>query len=94
MRVLRNGVDITHLSPHAEPIGLQGKMFNAAAATQRILKAAAAGRKVAVPREESDRRMAICATCEFYNGLTCSKCGCVMRWKARLSTEHCPIAKW
>ncbi len=70
------------------------KAKNLAGAAKRIGQAAARGQKIAVSKEEADRRMAICQECEFFIGKSCMKCGCVIKFKARLETEHCPIAKW
>ncbi len=73
---------------------LISKAKNIVHALARTGKATVTGKTVRVSDEEKDRRLAICATCEFYTGTTCRKCGCVMRFKARLATEHCPISKW
>lgn len=50
----------------------------------------------AVDAAERDRRLATCRECEHFDAGPgrCRLCGCVARWKARLATEHCPIAKW
>ncbi len=70
------------------------KAANLLSASGRAARAVFTGNKVVVSDEEKARRLGICAVCEFYTGTRCRKCGCVMRFKARLATEHCPIAKW
>jgi hypothetical protein len=47
------------------------------------------GLKVATPEEQA-RRLAICQACGHFSGKKCRICGCASRWKARLSSEHCP----
>jgi len=59
-------------------------------------KHVAGGMKI-VSQEEMDRRMAICAGCEFFTGgdrPRCSKCGCHLKIKTRWESAHCPINKW
>jgi hypothetical protein len=68
--------------------------FPSLAAQARGL-AGAVGRFVAsgarmVPQEEQARRLAICHECPEFSRGKCTICGCVARWKARLSSEHCP----
>lgn len=76
------------------------KAENAAGAASRLAKAIVKRERVLVSPEEQQRRMAICAgsesiqKCDFYTGKTCKKCGCHIRFKAKLQTEHCPIGKW
>jgi len=42
------------------------------------------------------KRMSICKKCPFYIKLThqCTKCGCIMNLKTKLSHAECPIGKW
>ena len=48
-----------------------------------------------VSSEEVEARMAICHDCQFFvNDERCAKCGCFVRFKARLRTGACPIGKW
>lgn len=70
------------------------KVKNAAQAAGRVVKSILGNKPIMVSDEEQERRMAICAMCEFYIGSTCKKCGCHIRFKAKLQTEHCPIGKW
>lgn len=49
--------------------------------------------------ERARKRMAICQSCPFAVGgntkkYICSKCGCVLAGKTRLSGESCPEGKW
>lgn len=46
--------------------------------------------------EEIDKRISICEGCEYFIKMTkqCSKCGCFMKLKTRLTDARCPIGKW
>jgi|ERR1051326_4596749 hypothetical protein len=96
-RRFENGVLVEHLIDGiAQSLDQEShsKISNAIAATFRVVKAAVKGEKVHVSSEESDRRLAICQSCEFFTGTTCLKCGCITKFKTKLATEHCPIQKW
>lgn len=86
---------VTHAS-----VSLAQKAKNAIGAAGRVAKSAAASLsrgespKVRVSKEERDRRLAICQRCEFFNGRSCEKCGCIAKWKTKLATESCPVGKW
>lgn len=71
---------------------------NVLMAIGRAGKALATGKKIAVPPEEQERRLAICHGCDQYDPGPdkCKVCGCVAVWKTRLATEHCPLnpPKW
>jgi len=44
-----------------------------------------------------DERFRICNKCPHLSNkllLRCSKCGCALKLKTRLESEHCPIGKW
>lgn len=43
---------------------------------------------------QSQGRLQICETCDYYKNARCMKCGCIMSLKTRLEREHCPIGKW
>jgi len=79
--------------PANEP-GLVKKAVNLSGAIKRVTKAAVKREQIAVSPEEQQRRLEICRTCPFFNGTNCQKCGCFVRFKTRLATEHCPIQKW
>lgn len=42
------------------------------------------------------KRLKICMGCEFFKkpALVCSKCGCMMKYKAKLIKAKCPIGLW
>jgi len=43
----------------------------------------------------SEARLMVCRPCEFFTkDKVCSKCGCMMEVKTKLSKEKCPIGKW
>lgn len=47
------------------------------------------------PKEESERRYAICQACpNFRATLTCSLCGCFMPAKVKLTRASCPDSRW
>lgn len=39
-------------------------------------------------------RFSICEGCEFWNGLTCGKCGCFTHEKIKWKQQDCPLGKW
>ena len=45
---------------------------------------------------EIDKRISICEGCEHFIKITkqCSRCGCFMKLKTRLTDASCPIGKW
>lgn len=45
-------------------------------------------------KEEVDRRMNICGSCEFFKDERCQKCGCFMKVKVLAQSSVCPVAKW
>lgn len=69
---------------------------NVTASLARTVKAAARGQSVRLSKEEADRRLAICQTCQFFRTVDqrCSKCGCFMAVKTYLRAETCPVGKW
>lgn len=80
---------------YTEPIqpGLVAKVAHGAAG----IAAAVAGVDKASD-EEIERRQAICKGCEFAVKVLgvfkkCGKCGCVIKAKIRLASEHCPLEK-
>ena len=68
---------------------------NAATAAAQEVKAVASG---APPVEDAEvtRRLALCHRCELFLHAQqrCSQCGCFMKFKARLRSQHCPVGKW
>lgn len=56
----------------------------------------AKGRPATVSEDERERRMSICRGCADYAARRqrCRRCGCVVRFKTLLETEHCPIGNW
>ena len=46
--------------------------------------------------EMSERRLAVCKDCEFFDQVfrRCKRCGCFMDAKTLLPKSHCPIGKW
>jgi hypothetical protein len=65
---------------------LMEQAANLAGAAVRFV---ASGGKTTTPEEQA-RRLGICRACEHFDGRRCRLCACVARWKARLSSEHCP----
>lgn len=51
------------------------------------------------PAETVQKRMDLCQACPYAVGgktkkYFCSKCGCVLAGKTRISGESCPVGKW
>lgn len=44
--------------------------------------------------KKAKERLAVCDTCDRYDGLTCKECGCVMKLKTMFPTSKCPLNKW
>lgn len=81
--------------PAYPPLARQA--MNAAGAVGRVVKAVVKQEPVQASDEEQARRLVICHACEpHYDPAQdrCRKCGCRAAWKARLATEHCPLALW
>jgi hypothetical protein len=75
---------------------LTERINNARQAAQRVITRTLRGDPVGAERDEIDKRLAICRSCEFYRTSdgACAKCGCFIKLKARLATEECPIDRW
>lgn len=75
---------------------LSEQMKNVVNAGGRIINAAIRGNQIQASSEEVTKRQQICDGCEFYNkeSKRCQKCGCYLRMKIQLETEHCPIGNW
>jgi hypothetical protein len=54
----------------------------------------AAGGALTADQELASRRLEICAVCPNRNGERCSGCGCVIRAKAALAEQNCPLGLW
>lgn len=67
----------------------------AKSATLSTIRWVAAGRPIR-SKEEQVAILAICRECPEYltDKNRCSKCGCHLRQKTKMSTEHCPESKW
>jgi hypothetical protein len=69
---------------------------------QNMLKIAVEKKVILVTEEQAQARLDICLQCEFFiiqpEGsiipARCGKCGCGMKYKARLAAAQCPINKW
>ncbi|WP_438446116.1 DUF6171 family protein [Gorillibacterium sp. sgz5001074] len=45
----------------------------------------------AVPDQEYERRLALCHSCDaLTGGTTCRYCGCLVKWRSRLTASSCP----
>ena len=67
----------------------------AAKAAADEVKALVAGQP-SVEETEVSRRLALCEKCELFihEQKRCSQCGCFMKFKAKLRSQHCPVGKW
>jgi hypothetical protein len=72
---------------------LADQVESAAAAAGRALAAGVTSQPVLVDKAEQLRRLAVCGACPNLdiNRGRCTVCGCVVRYKTRLATEHCPL---
>jgi len=64
-----------------------------------IAKATVQAIKTGLPQRSPEEIAAIngiCKTCEFWrtSDNRCSKCGCYLKFKVAMATEHCPVKKW
>jgi hypothetical protein len=64
------------------------QLGNVAAAVKNWMASGFAG----VDQAEQARRLAVCHGCPHYDASQdrCTLCGCVMTWKVKLESEHCP----
>jgi len=77
-------------------------VFSLSETLQNMLKTAAQHKVILATEEQALARLDICLQCEYLivqpeNTVTqarCAKCGCGMRYKARIAAAHCPIQKW
>ncbi|MDF2922170.1 MAG: hypothetical protein K0R57_1084 [Paenibacillaceae bacterium] len=71
---------------------------DAEAEVERLWKRMVLREGEAVPEEVYRSRIAACEACEaLQGGSTCRHCGCLVRWRARLTASACPYpgsAKW
>lgn len=71
---------------------------NVLGAAGRAMGAAVTGQQVMRSAEEQAACLAICRDCEHFVAAEerCAVCGCVMAFKVKLATEHCPLSepKW
>ena len=63
---------------------------NLARSVGEVVSGTARGDPVLVSQEEHDRRLEICQKCEHFRDGRCMLCGCIMKWKTRLASLHCP----
>jgi hypothetical protein len=81
---------------------LKEMVYGLSETVQNMLKTAAQHKIVLVTEEQALARLDICLACEHFitqpeNSIIparCGKCGCGMKYKARIAAAHCPIQKW
>ena len=81
---------------------LKAMVYSLSETLQNVLNTAAKNKVILVTEEQALARLDICLQCEFFitqleNSIMparCAKCGCGMKFKARLAAAHCPINKW
>lgn len=81
---------------------LKEMVYSLSDTLQATLKTAIERNIVLVTEEQAQARLDICLACEFFitqpeNSIIparCGKCGCGMKFKARLAAAQCPINKW
>jgi hypothetical protein len=72
----------------------QGK--NLAKFTFEVVKEALTTNNIFVSSEVKKERLAICASCEYYDSrqVRCKHCGCFLEHKTNFALDSCPIDKW
>jgi hypothetical protein len=74
---------------------LQPEAFKTAAqAAGRIIEKVSHGESAFVDAATKKKRLSICDSCDYRDGVQCSKCLCLIRAKILFSTESCPEALW
>lgn len=81
---------------------LKVMVYSLSETLQNMLKSAAENKIILVTEEQALARLDICLQCEFFitqpesviMPARCAKCGCGMKYKARLAAASCPINKW
>lgn len=59
-----------------------------------LAKDAITGNIETVNQEVYKTRLSICAKCPNLKLRTCTKCGCMVDFKAKLIKSSCPIGNW
>ncbi len=54
------------------------------------------GKNLTISHADRERRLQTCSQCEAYvaKSQRCRRCGCYLKAKLPLVTEHCPIGRW
>ena len=81
---------------------LKVMVYSLTETVQNMLKSAAENKIILASEEQALARLDICLQCEFFitSGegsivpARCAKCGCGMKYKARIAASSCPINKW
>lgn len=67
---------------------------NFAGAVGRVAERAAAGESLLVDSSTKKKRLSLCQSCEYLDGMQCAVCECLVRAKTMLASETCPKNKW
>ncbi len=84
-------IAITLTNPKNRP-SMANMIRSLSRAVGSTAKNAILGKPTMATKEETNKRMAICKTCDKFNHRrnTCGLCGCRMKYKTALSTSRCP----
>jgi hypothetical protein len=67
---------------------------NFAEAVGRKAGRIAVGERLFSDVSTQNKRLSICAGCEYKEGVQCSVCECIVRAKVLFDDETCPMKKW
>lgn len=76
---------------------LKKKTVNAVKAAVRAAKHKFDTGEFSVGEEEYEDRLNTCSTCDEYEKYAkdeCGSCLCIMKYKAGMASEFCPLFKW
>jgi hypothetical protein len=96
IRLLSGQIPQSATPPTYPPLWVQAG--NVLRAIGRLLANVISGQLIFVPREERERRLAICHGCPRFDAARdrCIACGCIATLKSRLESEEgfCPDGRW
>ena len=81
---------LSELQRHSE---MPSSIAMASSLGKNLLEWSAGGFKIC-EGDELNKRLELCASCEYLINKRCLKCGCFIEVKTRLKTSKCPIGKW
>jgi len=81
-----------------QDVSFKQTIKNAHAAVIRAVKQNRNNKPLKASQQTIEQRKALCTSCPFtkkkFYGEICTRCGCIIKNKIKLTTESCPINKW